>query len=78
MDGLECLVERSREEEYLEICKKWEDITKYQLEHDKYEWIKYSTVNDYIAKTIDGKIKSKGHFLTDFEIYKNKSYRIVA
>ena len=77
-DGIEVRVKRSKEKEYLEICKNWEELTGYILEHDQYEWIKYSTVNDYIAKTTSGKIKQKGDMLTDFEIYKNKSWRIVS
>lgn len=77
-DGYETLVRRDKEQRYLEICKEWEELTGYILEHDQYEWIKYSTVNDYIAKTISGKIKLKGDLLYDYELYKNKSWRIVA
>jgi hypothetical protein len=34
-------------------------------------------VNDYLAIKTDGEIKKKGDFLTDFELHKNKSARIV-
>ena len=37
----------------------------------------YYFVNDYIAVKTDGEIKKKGDFLTDFELHKNKSARIV-
>ncbi len=37
----------------------------------------FSTVNDYIAIKTDGEVKKKGDFLTDFELHKNKSARIV-
>ena len=35
------------------------------------------TVNDYLAIKTDGEIKKKGDFLTDFELHKNKSARVV-
>jgi hypothetical protein len=34
-------------------------------------------VNDYLAIKTDGEIKKKGDFLTDFELHKNKSARVV-
>jgi hypothetical protein len=34
-------------------------------------------VNDYLAIMTNGEIKKKGDFLTDFELHKNKSARIV-
>jgi len=77
-DGIEVMVKRNEEHKYLEICENWCKLTGYILEHDQYEWIKYSTVNDYIAKTTSGKYKQKGDLLSDFELYKNKSYRVVA
>ena len=76
-DGIEVLIDKDKEEGYLAICKKWEDITKYSLEHDQYEWINYSTINDYIAKTVSGEYKYKGDFMSDFELHKNSSHRII-
>jgi hypothetical protein len=34
-------------------------------------------VNDYLAIMTNGEIKKKGDFLTDFELHKNKSARVV-
>ena len=48
-DGLETMIPREHEEKYYEICKQWEDITKLQLEHDKYDKIILGDVNNYIA-----------------------------
>lgn len=76
-DGLECMVAKNRKEEYNQICKEWENITGYTLEFDTYSKIYMSTVNDYIAVTTSGKVKQKGEFLTEFELWKNKSARIV-
>jgi hypothetical protein len=55
----------------------WCDITAYELERTDYSKIIFSTVNDYLAIMTNGEIKKKGDFLTDFELHKNKSARIV-
>jgi hypothetical protein len=70
-----------------EINAWWMEITKYELERTDYQKIVFSTVNDYIAikvgydkaKTNEKEeyIKKKGDFLTDFELHKNKSARVV-
>lgn len=60
-----------------EINKWWCEITKYELERTDYSKIIFSTVNDYLAIKTNGEIKKKGDFLTDFELHKNKSARVV-
>jgi|LakMenEpi03Aug12_release.lakeMendotaPanAssembly.Ray.scaffolds.fasta_scaffold19913_7 hypothetical protein len=55
----------------------WCSITQYELERTDYSKIIFSTVNDYLAIMTNGEIKKKGDFLTDFELHKNKSARIV-
>lgn len=60
-----------------EINEWWCDITQYELERTDYSKIIFSTVNDYLAIMTNGKIKKKGDFLTDFELHKNKSARVV-
>ena len=60
-----------------EINEWWCDITQYELERTDYSKIIFSTVNDYLAIMTNGEIKKKGDFLTDFELHKNKSARIV-
>jgi hypothetical protein len=55
----------------------WCSMTQYELERTDYSKIIFSTVNDYLAIKTDGEIKKKGDFLTDFELHKNKSARIV-
>lgn len=77
-DGIETMVKRDKTDRYYEICKEWEKTTGYNLEFDQYSKIYMSTVNDYFAITTSEKIKTKGDFITDFELWKNKSARIVA
>lgn len=48
-DGLETMIPVEYKDKYLEICKKWEEITKLQLEHDQYQKIILADVNNYIA-----------------------------
>jgi hypothetical protein len=60
-----------------DINKWWCDITQYELERTDYSKIIFSTVNDYLAIMTNGEIKKKGDFLTDFELHKNKSARVV-
>jgi hypothetical protein len=55
----------------------WCEITQYELERTDYSKIIFSTVNDYLATMTNGEIKKKGDFLTDFELHKNKSARVV-
>jgi hypothetical protein len=76
-DGITVRVDKNRIEEIEEINKKWKEKTAFDLEKVKYKKIIYSTVNDYIAIKEDGEIKKKGDFITDFELWKNKSMRIV-
>ena len=60
-----------------EINAWWSQLTGYELERTDYTKIVFSTVNDYIAIKPNGEIKKKGDFLTDFELHKNKSARVV-
>jgi hypothetical protein len=60
-----------------EINKWWSELTSYELERADYQKIIFSTVNDYIAIKTNGEVKKKGDFVTDFELHKNKSARIV-
>jgi hypothetical protein len=55
----------------------WAELTKYELERTDYQKIVFSTVNDYLAIKTDGEVKKKGDFLTDFELHKNKSGRVI-
>ena len=76
-DGVTIMVNKCYIDKMHEINKWWMDITKYELERTDYQKIIFSTVNDYLAIKTDGEIKKKGDFLTDFELHKNKSARIV-
>ena len=76
-DGVTIKVHNDKVEKMHEINKWWMDLTSYELERTDYAKIIFSTVNDYLAIKTDGEIKKKGDFLTDFELHKNKSARVV-
>jgi hypothetical protein len=76
-DGVTILVKNASFDTMTAINKWWMDVTQYELERTDYQKIIFSTVNDYLAIKTDGEIKKKGDFLTDFELHKNKSARIV-
>lgn len=48
-DGLETLIPRQYVDEYMAICKEWEDITNLELEHDTYQKLVFGDVNNYIG-----------------------------
>ena len=76
-DGVTIRIRKDLVDKMHEINAWWSDITQYELERTDYQKIIFSTVNDYLAIKTDGEIKKKGDFLTDFELHKNKSARIV-
>ena len=75
-DGATFIVRNELKETFYEIWKWWENKTNLLLEETIFKSIYYSTVNDYLAVTKDDKIKTKGDFMIDFELHKNKSMRI--
>jgi len=76
-DGVTIQVTLDKIDKMHEINKWWMELTSYELERTDYTKIIFSTVNDYLAIKTDGEIKKKGDFLTDFELHKNKSARVV-
>ena len=48
-DGVEIKIPREYKDDYLGICKKWEEITNLQLEHDEYQKLVLGDVNNYIG-----------------------------
>jgi hypothetical protein len=76
-DGVTIRIRKDLVDKMHEINAWWSEITQYELERTDYQKIIFSTVNDYLAIKTDGDVKKKGDFLTDFELHKNKSARIV-
>ena len=77
-DGATFKINRKLLPKFYEIWKWWEEKTNLLLEEAKFKKFVYSTVNDYIAITTEGKIKKKGDYISDYELWKNKSWRVVS
>ena len=76
-DGVTIRIKKTLIPKMNEINNWWSELTKYELERTDYQKIVFSTVNDYLAIKTDGEVKKKGDFLTDFELHKNKSGRVI-
>jgi len=76
-DGVTVKVKKSLIPKMHEINEWWSNETQYILERTDYSKIIFTSVNDYIALMPNGYVKKKGDFLTDFELHKNKSARII-
>jgi hypothetical protein len=48
-DGLEMMIPAHMRDVYLDTCRRWEEMTQLQLEHDEYSKLILADVNNYIA-----------------------------
>lgn len=83
-DGFETLIPTYCIQKYHEICDRWCKTTQLELEHDEYSKMIIRDVNNYIAISKSGKVKSKGAFeWEDLDkkkvavFHKNKSFLII-
>ena len=83
-DGLFIIVKKNKIQEYQQVCKDWEQLTKLTLEEDRFEAMYQYAINDYIAikegykQSKDPKlIKTKGMFITDVKLGKGLTPKII-
>ncbi len=76
-DGCVSYVKYTQKDLYEDLCKQWEKLSRHTLEETLYSDLIQTSVNDYIAIKTNGELKAKGDFVTDFEIHKNKSAKII-
>lgn len=76
-DGVTTMFQKSKLELKQSIVKEWEKLTKFEIETVRFKWFKYLNVNSYIACTEENKYKYKNVFVSDVELYKNPSKRII-
>ena len=77
-DGVTFLVPPEEEFAYYEICKKWEELTRLELEHNEYQWMCSKDVNNYIALYKNGKVKTKGVYSYKKEWHQDHSSLVIA
>lgn len=61
-DGITIKINREMEAKQIDICERWENETRLILEYASYKKMIIRDVNNYLAETIEGKIKAKGCF----------------
>jgi hypothetical protein len=83
-DGIEVKVDKKRKDEYLAICKRWEEKWQMTLEHAKYKALATRDVNNYIGifegefKDPADAVKCKGAYEVDKPYHKDPSMRVCA
>lgn len=83
-DGLFVLLKKDKYEQVKQACKAWEQLTKLELEEDRFEAMYQFAINDYIAikegykaNKDDKLIKKKGMFITDVLLGKGLNPKII-
>ncbi len=83
-DGLFILLKKDKYEQVKQACKAWEQLTKLELEEDRFEAMYQFAINDYIAikegykaNKDDKLIKKKGMFITDVLLGKGLNPKII-
>lgn len=83
-DGLFVLLKKNVYDKVKQVCRDWEQLTKLELEEDRFEAMYQYAINDYIAikegykATKNEKlIKKKGMFITDVLLGKGLSAKII-
>lgn len=83
-DGLFVVIKKNRLQEYQQICKDWEQLTKLTLEEERFEAMYQYAINDYIAikegysqSKNPELIKTKGIFITEVKLGKGLTPKII-
>ena len=63
-DGIVVKCQRNREDLMKRIIKEWETVTGFNMERSDYQSLYSRDVNNYIAIKTDGKVKTKGTFVS--------------
>ena len=61
-DGVTVKIKRTDKDLLLSFCKRWEEMTRLTLEYAEYKKMVIRDVNNYLAVTVEGKVKPKGCF----------------
>ena len=61
-DGIVSIMDKELYDVYDETCKKWEELTGFNLEETRYRSLNSANVNNYIAITPEGEVKGKGDY----------------
>lgn len=76
-DGILYKLKKSKYEELQQVLKEWEKLTMLTLETEKFTQFYQLAINDYFGVEPNNKIKKKGFFLTDIELGKGLTPKII-
>lgn len=76
-DGILYKLKKSKYEELQQILKEWEKLTMLTLETEEFTQFYQLAINDYFGVEPNNKIKKKGFFLTDIELGKGLTPKII-
>lgn len=76
-DGLEAVIPRNKEQLYIETCVQWQQLTKLELEHNKYKKMVIMDCNNYISVDENNDVKRKGLFDYNVDYHKNPSFLVI-
>lgn len=76
-DGITARVLREARSEFGRTCAEWEALTNLDLESVDYRRMWVRDVNNYMAETLDGKIKRKGAYVIDRQWHQDASAMVV-
>ena len=78
-DGIMFTIDRNEVEISERIIKEWSDVTKFEMERDDFKKVIQKDVNNYIGITPEGKLKTKGGYVSLYEKgnFKTNSLQII-
>lgn len=76
-DGILYKLKKSKYEELQQVLKEWEELTMLTLKTEEFTQFYQLTINDYFGVEPNNKIKKKGFFLTDIELGKGLTPKII-
>lgn len=76
-DGILYTCKKDKKDQLDKILKEWKELTKLTLETEQFTSFYQLAINDYFGVETNGNIKKKGFFLTDIELGKGLSPKII-
>jgi len=76
-DGILYKLKKSKYEELQQVLEEWEKLTMLTLETEEFTQFYQLAINDYFGVEPNNKIKKKGFFLTDIELGKGLTPKII-
>lgn len=76
-DGILYKLKKAKYKELQQVLKEWEELTMLTLETEEFTQFYQLAINDYFGVEPNNKIKKKGFFLTDIELGKGLTPKII-